>query len=206
MGRPKQFEPDVAVDRAMDLFWQQGYAGTTPAELTAALGIGKGSLYNAFGSKHDLFLLVLRRYTALRLAELRDTLSGPGPIAPRLRTAVRMLSGLGVHERGCVMVNAVAELGGTDAAAAAIATELFQGIESAFDEAVVRGVGSGEFVAGPQADVAGAQLLAAVIGLSVLGRAGVLTEEAVGAADATISALGGRPGAVDALPSAAAAR
>jgi TetR/AcrR family transcriptional repressor of nem operon len=69
-----QFETGAAVDKAMDLFWRQGYAGTTPQELASELGIGKGSLYNTFESKHALFMRALRRYSERRL-EYRPTCS-----------------------------------------------------------------------------------------------------------------------------------
>jgi TetR/AcrR family transcriptional regulator, transcriptional repressor for nem operon len=85
MGRPMQFETDTAVDRAMDLFWRQGYAGTTPQELASELGIGKGSLYNTFESKHALFMRALRRYSERRLEYLTGLFSAPGPVGPRLK-------------------------------------------------------------------------------------------------------------------------
>src|SRR4051794_18009122 len=114
MGRPMRFETDTAVDRAMDLFWRQGYAGTTPQELASELGIGKGSLYNTFESKHALFIRALQRYSASRLGYLTNLFSAPGPIAPRLKEAIAVLAGVGEHQRGCVMVNAAAELGPAD--------------------------------------------------------------------------------------------
>ncbi|MDP9223993.1 MAG: TetR/AcrR family transcriptional regulator, partial [Actinomycetota bacterium] len=109
-----QFETGAAVDKAMDVFWRQGYAGTTPQELASALGIGKGSLYNTFENKHALFMRALRRYSGIRLEYLTDLFSAPGPIGPRLKRAMIVLAGVGEHQRGCVMVNAAAELGPAD--------------------------------------------------------------------------------------------
>ena len=130
MGRPMQFETDAAVDRAMDLFWRQGYAGTTPQELASELGIGKGSLYNTFESKHALFMRALRRYSERRLEYLTDLFSAPGPIRPRLKGAMTVLAGVGEHRRGCVMVNAAAELGTADDDVNRIADDLFTRIEA----------------------------------------------------------------------------
>jgi len=70
VGRPKQFDPDVAVDKAAEVFWGKGFGGTTPQDLVEALGICKGSLYNAFGSKHELFTRGLRRVVDALLATI----------------------------------------------------------------------------------------------------------------------------------------
>ncbi|WP_229904871.1 TetR/AcrR family transcriptional regulator [Lentzea cavernae] len=63
MGRPREFDTDEALDRAMEVFWRQGYEATTLGDLTAAMNIGKPSLYAAFGNKEQLFRLVLDRYS-----------------------------------------------------------------------------------------------------------------------------------------------
>ena len=60
----KTFDEQAAVGEAMNLFWEKGYRATTPAELGEALGIGRGSLYHAFGSKHALYRRALEQYVA----------------------------------------------------------------------------------------------------------------------------------------------
>ena len=62
VGRPREFDVDKAIDRAMMLFWRKGYKGTSLTDLTAALGITRPSLYAAFGSKEGLFRQSARRY------------------------------------------------------------------------------------------------------------------------------------------------
>jgi len=64
IGRPRAFDRDEALNRALELFWRKGYEGTSLADLTAAMGINPPSLYAAFGNKAGLFRAVLDRYTA----------------------------------------------------------------------------------------------------------------------------------------------
>jgi AcrR family transcriptional regulator len=61
-GRPRAFDPDAVLDRALEVFWRQGYEGTALSDLTAAMGINRPSLYAAFGNKEELFRRVLERY------------------------------------------------------------------------------------------------------------------------------------------------
>src|ERR1700759_5692402 len=76
-GRPRAFDLDEAVDRALELFWRQGYAATTVADLTAAIGINPPSLYKAFGSKQDLFERAVQRYADLNGRIVEAALAGP---------------------------------------------------------------------------------------------------------------------------------
>jgi len=63
-GRPREFDTELALDRAMELFWRKGYEGTSLSDLTDTLGITRPSLYAAFGNKEALFRTVLERYEA----------------------------------------------------------------------------------------------------------------------------------------------
>ncbi len=63
-GRPREFDIDQAVDKALELFWRQGYEGTSLSDLIDALGITRASLYAAFGSKEGLFRRAIDRYEA----------------------------------------------------------------------------------------------------------------------------------------------
>lgn len=118
MARPREFNEQVALDRAMDVFWRQGYQATSTDDLMKAMGIGRGSFYNAFGSKRKVYLRTLDRYLDI-LAE-----SGPyqalfsgEPGAPALSTLLgnyldSVASEHGAH--GCYFVHVAKEHRGED--------------------------------------------------------------------------------------------
>ena len=74
-GRPRSFCKDEALDRAMTVYWRQGYEGASMADLTKAIGINPPSLYACFGSKEGLFKAVLERYD-LRRATIHGQCAG----------------------------------------------------------------------------------------------------------------------------------
>jgi AcrR family transcriptional regulator len=90
-GRPRAFDTDAALDRALEVFWRQGYEGTTLSDLTSAMGINRPSLYAAFGNKEELFGKVLDRY-----------IEGPGAFAA---AALDLPTGREVAE--CLMYGAI---------------------------------------------------------------------------------------------------
>ena len=117
MGRPRHFDDDVVVERAMDAFWTHGYANTSPAHLAAATGIAKGSLYNAFGSKRELFDRALARYGELVSQLGQDLLARPGSTRECLGSALRHIVDSDLAQplrRGCLVANTAAELAGHD--------------------------------------------------------------------------------------------
>ncbi len=77
MARPREFDVDQAVERALHLFWQKGYEGTTLTDLTDTLGISRPSLYAAFGSKEALFQRALDRYATGACAAVTAALEKP---------------------------------------------------------------------------------------------------------------------------------
>ncbi|HEY2787517.1 MAG TPA: TetR/AcrR family transcriptional regulator [Fimbriiglobus sp.] len=112
-GRPREFDPDAALDRAVAVFWRQGYEGTTIPDLTAALGINRPSLYAAFGNKQSLFRKALARYSAGPAGFIPRALREPtarAVIETLLRSSVEMLSDP-KHPRGCLVVQAALACG-----------------------------------------------------------------------------------------------
>ena len=94
-GRPRTFDPDVALRRALDLFWERGYEGTSLSDLADAMGIASASIYACFGSKEELFRKVMGLYTTTSGEPPRRALgSGSTPragLSPVTRRAGRLL-------------------------------------------------------------------------------------------------------------------
>ena len=76
-GPDKQFDPEIALEKAMRLFWAKGYAATGLNELLATMGIGRKSLYDTFGNKRALYIEALRRYSQTVVSEIHRGLNDP---------------------------------------------------------------------------------------------------------------------------------
>ncbi|MEV0651252.1 TetR/AcrR family transcriptional regulator [Phytomonospora sp. NPDC050363] len=172
MGRPKQFDPDVALDRAMRTFWSKGYAGTTPQDLVDELGIGKGSLYNTFGGKHDLFLAALRRYADSAARQFTELMEEPGPVRQRVRrifdATVDPAPLPNAGQDGCLAVNTAAELATVDEQAAEIVRKMFARTERELREVLERARRDGEISPDRDPRILAAHLFATLVGLRVL--------------------------------------
>jgi TetR/AcrR family transcriptional regulator, transcriptional repressor for nem operon len=118
MPRPRKFDETDVVAAARDEFWSRGYTATSVDDLTAATGLGKGSLYGAFGDKHALFLRALDDYIDSSLDDVRAQLRDPkysayDRLLRHIRAQVKAIAADTSH-RGCMMAKSAAELGGTD--------------------------------------------------------------------------------------------
>jgi len=105
-GRPREFDIDQSLDRAVQVFWRQGYEGTAISDLTDALGINRPSLYAAFGNKESLFRRALERYTGRTAGYGPESLAQPtarAVVEHLLRGAVETTTGRGTP-RGCLGV------------------------------------------------------------------------------------------------------
>ncbi|MBR1169137.1 TetR/AcrR family transcriptional regulator [Bradyrhizobium liaoningense] len=106
MGRPREFDAELALDQAMEVFWRHGYEGATIAQLTEAMGINPPSLYACFGNKEGLLKAALDRYTRLRNIWMDEVVAAPTARA----VAERMLMGIADRQTdpanppGCLLV------------------------------------------------------------------------------------------------------
>jgi AcrR family transcriptional regulator len=116
MVRPREFDRDEALERAVRAFWAKGYASTSTEDLLAAMNIGRQSLYNTFGDKRKLYLEALERYqresNASHLVRLNSSASPLGGIEALLQGLISEDNR--VRALGCMGVSAVCEFGAAD--------------------------------------------------------------------------------------------
>jgi AcrR family transcriptional regulator len=107
MGRPREFDPEEALDRALSVFWHKGYAGTSLSDLTDALGITRPSLYAAFGNKEGLFRKVLDRYQDGPASFIEKAMLAPTSRAvfERLLRGAAKFHGDNRNPPGCLVVH-----------------------------------------------------------------------------------------------------
>jgi AcrR family transcriptional regulator len=113
MGRPREFDVEQALDRALEVFWRQGYEGASIAELTAAMGINPPSLYAAFGNKAELFCKALNRYVEQRTKywdEAFDVPTARGMVEHLLRQCANFVTDK-CNPPGCMFVRSTVSCG-----------------------------------------------------------------------------------------------
>jgi AcrR family transcriptional regulator len=115
-GRPKTFDRDEAIKQAMKMFCEYGYQGTSMADLSKAMGMNAPSIYNAFGSKEELFTHVLDAYHTPFENTLRELFDGPKSVQDAFETLFNMLKEQHVCERalGCLIANSGVMLTGKE--------------------------------------------------------------------------------------------
>jgi len=112
-GRPRGFDPDAALDRAMHIFWAKGYEGASLSDLTRAMRINRPSLYAAFGNKEQLFRKVLDRYMDGPLAYFGKALaaSKARDVIERIFFGAAKMAGDPKIPAGCLMVQGALAVG-----------------------------------------------------------------------------------------------
>jgi TetR/AcrR family transcriptional regulator, transcriptional repressor for nem operon len=174
MARPREFSATDAVGAAMELFWSKGYEATSTQDLCERTGLGRGSLYNAFGSKHQLYTEALRRYAEVGFEAQLRILAGPGSARERLRALMfRVIEDdlADPEHRGCLAINAAVEAAGRDEAVRETVRAQFLRLEQAIRAVVEQGHAAGEFTAeAAEPAQAARSLLSSYYGLRVLGK------------------------------------
>lgn len=177
MARPSEFDRDTAIESAIRVFARHGYEAASTTDLVDAMGIGRQSLYGAFGDKRGLFLEALKRYSENSLAEMKHALSR-GTALKGIETA--LLTGLGESddlESGCLGVGSIVEFSRSDDDINALNDAAAEAVVAAFAARVRDGVKSAEFAANLDAIAVGRMLLTLRSGLKVAARGGASRAE-----------------------------
>ena len=169
MGRSKEFEENAVLEKAMELFWQQGYEKTSMSELVEHMGIHRKSLYDTFGDKHALYLKVIDLYGEYSTNKLKAE-------THKAKTAYQMIQyffdyvieGSEDKHWGCLYVNTATEMGLWDKEVEQKTDEAFRKEEEFIAEIVREGQEAGEFSGNYDAEILGEILHNTLLGLRVL--------------------------------------
>ncbi|PGB68972.1 TetR/AcrR family transcriptional regulator [Bacillus wiedmannii] len=171
MARLREFDEEKALDAAMQLFWEKGYAATSLSDLTAKMEIQKPSLYSAFGDKEGLFEAALRRYTNLHAANIRTKLQNEQSVKGAIRTFFEnMLEEEYKKEfsKGCFCINTMVELAPHNEKFEVLTREHQMYLAVIFQELITKGIRSGELQSDLNAKALAQTLVTSLIGLTVL--------------------------------------
>ncbi|GAA3886058.1 TetR/AcrR family transcriptional regulator [Saccharothrix violaceirubra] len=157
----------------MDVFWSKGYEGTSTQDLCEHTGLGRGSLYNAYGSKHALYEEALRRYADIGFGGQSEILDRPGSVRERLRALMMWVVDTDLDDpsrRGCLAVNAAVDVAGRDDAVAEQVRRQFARLEGVVADLISVGQRSGELSADQDPLTSARFFLGAYYGLRVLAK------------------------------------
>lgn len=191
-GRPREFRDTAVIDAAMELFWTNGYEACSTEDLCKQMGLGRGSLYNAFGSKHAIYEKVLLRYHEIGIEAQIEILQQPVPVKDRIRALLNWV----IHEdfsekgrRGCLLINAAMERAQRDPTVERIFNQHVNRLEEALRQTIEEGRNSGEIALSRGTNELASLFLSSYYGLRVLNVAAQSRERAVQTAEATLNLL-----------------
>jgi TetR/AcrR family transcriptional regulator, transcriptional repressor for nem operon len=180
MPRPKSFDEEALLDRAVKLFQERGYEATSLSDLETHLGVGRQSLYNTFGDKRALYMKALRRYHEGVKEGALGRLSAPGAGLEQIRTffreSIELLTAPG-PKRTCLVANTILERGSEDTEALSSCNQARAGLERAFRQALSQAKRRGEIDKRVDVDATAMLLVIQNYGLNILAKAGVSAEE-----------------------------
>jgi TetR/AcrR family transcriptional regulator, transcriptional repressor for nem operon len=190
MVRPRLFDEDRAVEAAMRAFWAAGYDATSTEDLCAATGMGRGSVYNAFGGKRELFDRALARYMDGRDTALEELMGSDLPIRERVRALLwQAIDPPDGEPAGCLVVNSMVELAPRDPAVARALSGDYQRRWRALRDAFAVSRRAGEIARAKRPGDLAHVVIAAITALRVMARAGAERATLEAVASATLDAL-----------------
>ncbi|WP_068496680.1 TetR/AcrR family transcriptional regulator [Paenibacillus kribbensis] len=178
MSRNKEFDEIEVLDKAMQLFWEQGYEKTSMTDLVKHMGIHRRSLYDTFGDKHTLFLMALDRYDSKISASLARGVKRSKTAMEALQSVVGILiCGEEDSPSGCLMVNSAVELAARDADVSDKSAEAFTKAEQLLKEIILWGQREGEFTSDYDAGELSEYLHNVGVGLRSMARTSIPREK-----------------------------
>ncbi|KOP29057.1 TetR family transcriptional regulator [Exiguobacterium sp. BMC-KP] len=169
MARSKEFDEQVVLRKAMDVFWAQGYEKTSMQDLVDQMGIHRRSIYDTFGDKHSLFVAALAEYERFITKEMERIIDR----SPSVKQAIRdvflfILESATDNPKGCLSVNTAVELSLLDTKIDEIVTDMFRKTEAMLQQLIEQGQSTGEVSSAIHAKQTARFLHNNLVGLRVL--------------------------------------
>jgi TetR/AcrR family transcriptional repressor of nem operon len=175
MPRQQQFDASIALDQAMNLFWERGFGETSMEDVVATTGVSRYGLYGTFGNKRELYIAALHRYAERMAREEHPKLFSPdatrADIDAFMASAVERCVGPDVN-RGCMICNTAIEIAPHDAVIAAAVRNLYDQLAAAFATAIRNSQAAGDMDKSIDARAIGDLLVGTMQGAVVLARTG----------------------------------
>lgn len=169
MGRSKEFEEDTVLQKAMEVFWKQGYEKTSMSDLVEHMGIHRKSIYDTFGDKHALYLRVIDHYGEFSTAKFMSEILKAKTSYQAIRNIFDyVIEGNDDKHYGCLFVNAATEFGPWDQDVLEKTENAFRDAENVISEIIKKGQENGEFSEKYNNELLAEILHNALIGLRVL--------------------------------------
>ena len=193
VGRPRQFDEEQVLDAAMKAFWANGYEGTSLADLVSVTGLHKGSLYQAFGDKHTLFVQTLNRYLQnvrhhknTVLEQAKTPLTG---IRDVLHGLIDMSEGDADCPQGCMAVKALVEIAPHDPEVLKIMETHKNGMRNSIQSRVSQAQADGELSMGKSPEMITSLIMIFMDGLATQATGPMDVKEAHALLDGQLDAL-----------------
>lgn len=179
MPRKPEYDRDELIGRARDLFWKQGWAGTSMKDLEKTLALNPGSFYAAFGSKSALFELALDKYAETGTKRLRALTEERGPLGALQNYPALVIDSVSAPAKACMLVKAVLELKGENDALAARASAHLANMEKLFGDLFRKAQHAGDISENYDADTLARRYQSDLLGLRVSAERGDVNAKAI---------------------------
>ncbi|RYC17900.1 TetR/AcrR family transcriptional regulator [Ciceribacter ferrooxidans] len=180
-GRPIQYDPEVALQRARDVFWLTGFAASSLDALSAATGMNRPSLFGAFGNKEELYIATLERYRDESVDALRDMLSGAQSLRVELAEVYEKSTDfyLASNEaaRGCLLIGTASVEAPHRPAVQRVLAESLGAFNAVIEARMQKAINDGEISSRTDAGALASVASAVLHSLAVRARAGATRHE-----------------------------
>ena len=191
-GRPIEFDPDIALDQAMHVFWIKGFENTSLQDLIAAMQLSKSSFYQTFKSKENLFQQCIEHYRDQMLTNLQEALKNTNSGMKFIRNTFLKISDEANSrdvKKGCLVMNTASEFGQKDKAIASLVKESIVSFENVFQHAVQRAQTEKDIPANKNAKTLASYLVSNMSGLKSMVKAGKSRKQIKETVDVILNSL-----------------